>query len=158
MAAPTFHPITVNDGSGKTPSASTHIRIARPSRDLVAAEKFYVQGLGMKVLFRHTYEDGGHEHTILMLGYPKGAWHLELVYSSGDKDFPVAAPTEEDLLVLYLDGKVDAAVVDGLVEKGGKKVTARNAYWEECGVTVSDPDGYRVVLTVRAWENEELAE
>lgn len=91
-----------------------------------------------------------------MLGYPKGAWHLELVSAAGDKDFPVAAPTDEDLLVLYLDGKIGAAAVDRLVEKGGQKVKARNAYWEECGVTVADPDGYRVVLTVRAWENAEL--
>jgi catechol 2,3-dioxygenase-like lactoylglutathione lyase family enzyme len=156
--ATNFHPITVSDGSGMAPSASTHIRIARPSRDLAAAERFYVQGLGLKVLFRHTFEEGGHEHSILMLGYPKAAWHLELVHAPGDADFPVAAPTEEDLLVLYLDGKVDAAVVDQLREKGGKKVKARNAYWEECGVTVADPDGYRVVLTVRAWENEELVE
>lgn len=158
MAAPNSHPIIVNDGSGKSPSASTHIRIARPSRDLIAAEKFYVQGLGLKVLFRKTYSENGHEHSILMLGYPQGAWHLELVHASGDKDFPVGRPTEEDLLVLYLDGQIDGAVLERAVEMGGRRVKARNSYWDECGVTVEDTDGYRVVLAVRKWENEELVE
>jgi uncharacterized glyoxalase superfamily protein PhnB len=158
MAQPNFQPVVVNDGSGKVPTVSSHVRIARPSKDLAAAWQFYVQGLGLSVLFRHSYQDGGHEHSILMLGYPGGAWHLELVHAAGEKNFPVAAPTDEDLLVLYLDGKVDGALVDKLVAMGGQRVQARNQYWEDCGVTVVDPDGYRVVLTVRAWENKELAE
>lgn len=32
----------------------THIRIARPSRDLNAAERFYTDGLGLDVLWRTT--------------------------------------------------------------------------------------------------------
>lgn len=93
-----------------------------------------------------------------MLGYPQGAWHLELVQASGDEYFPVGRPTEEDLLVLYLDGKIDGAVLERAVEMGGRRVKARNEYWDECGVTVEDTDGYRVVLAVRKWENEELVE
>lgn len=158
MSASTFQPVVINDGSGKTPTASTHIRLARPSKDLTSAERFYVQGLGLKVLFRKTYAgEDGHEHSILMLGFPGAAWHLELVYEAGGHP-PAPAPTDEDLLVLYLDGKVDGPLVDRAVEMGGQRVKARNEYWEDCGVTVADPDGYRVVLTVRAWENEEIVE
>jgi hypothetical protein len=157
MASSRFDPVVVNDGTGKAPSASTHIRIARPSRDLAVAERFYVLGLDLKVLFRKNYTVDGHGHGILMLGFPGAAWHLELV-SSDEEGFPVPVPTDEDLLVLYLDGKVDDKVLDRAVQAGGQRVKARNEYWDECGVTVADPDGYRVVLTVRAWENEEFVE
>jgi hypothetical protein len=36
------------------PSANHAIRIARPSLDLGAAERFYVDGLGLSVLFKRT--------------------------------------------------------------------------------------------------------
>ncbi|GAB4051020.1 hypothetical protein GCM10028775_25790 [Catellatospora paridis] len=31
-----------------------HLRLARPSRDLAAAERFYADGLGLHVLYRGT--------------------------------------------------------------------------------------------------------
>lgn len=157
MASSTFDPVLVKDGTGKAPTASTHIRIARPCRDLAAAEHFYIHGLDLKVLFRKNYMVGGHGHSILMVGFPGAAWHLELV-SSDEEGFPAPVPTDEDLLVLYLDGKVDDKILNRAVEAGGQRVKARNEYWDECGVTVADPDGYRVVLTVRAWENVEFVE
>ncbi|KFY20678.1 hypothetical protein V491_03522, partial [Pseudogymnoascus sp. VKM F-3775] len=65
-------------------------------------EKFYVQGLGLSVLYRSppqgTHPDQ-HPEDLVMLGYPGGAWHLELVHGEGGS-FPVPKPTEEDLLVL----------------------------------------------------------
>jgi hypothetical protein len=62
-----------------------------------------------------------------------------------------AAPTEEDLLVLYLNGGVDSAVVRRLLDAGGTHVVARNPYWDYGGITIADPDGYRLVLTSRFW-------
>jgi catechol 2,3-dioxygenase-like lactoylglutathione lyase family enzyme len=121
------------------------IRIARPSRDLAAAERFYAQGLGLDVLFRATAEAPG-EHDLIMLGWPLASWHLELVGGSGPAADP--APTAEDLLVLYLAGPVDEALITRLEEAGGRRVT-QGAYWDRWGVTVEDPDGYRLVLSTR---------
>lgn len=121
-------------------SPSAHLRIARPSRDLAAAERFWVDGLGMSVLWRVT--EG---HQLVVLGWPTAAWHLELVHDPA----VTPAPTEEDLLVLYLDGPVPP--LDALLAAGGRRVEARNPYWEQWGVTVEDPDGYRLVLSTRAW-------
>ena len=46
----------------------------------------------------------GGGHALVMVGWPGAAWHIELV---GDPDDATpAAPTEEDLLVLYLGGGV----------------------------------------------------
>jgi YycE-like C-terminal domain len=53
--------------------------------------------------------------------------------------------------VLYLAGEVDAGVVSRLVDAGGAQVAARNPYWDDGGVTLVDPDGYRLVLTSRSW-------
>jgi catechol 2,3-dioxygenase-like lactoylglutathione lyase family enzyme len=48
------------------PEESSHLRIARPSRDLDRAERFWTQGLGLEVLFRkNADEEGG--HALLML-------------------------------------------------------------------------------------------
>jgi hypothetical protein len=100
------------------------------------------------VLFRLADSaEGG--HALLMVGWPGAAWHLELV-GDPDGETPPAA-TEEDLLVLYLDGPVDEAVVAQLIAAGGRRVPARNPYWDEWGVTIVDPDGYRLVLSSRSW-------
>jgi hypothetical protein len=130
------------------PVPASHLRIARPSHDLRASERFWVGGLGLDVLFRadHAAEGG---HALLMVGWPDAAWHLELVGDPGDAT--PARPTEEDLVVLYVGGEVDEDVVRRLVDAGGTRVTARNPYWERWGVTIADPDGYRLVLSSRSW-------
>ena len=84
-----------------------------------------------------------------MLGWPDAAWHLELV---GDPEGETpAAPSEEDLLVLYVGGPLDVDAVDRLVQAGGTVVSARNPYWDRWGITIGDPDGYRLVLSHRTW-------
>jgi catechol 2,3-dioxygenase-like lactoylglutathione lyase family enzyme len=108
------------------PLAANHLRIARPSHDLRASERFWVGGLGLEVLFRADESaEGG--HALLMAGWPDAAWHLELV---GDPDDATpAAPTEEDLLVVYVGGEVDEDVIRRLVGAEGTRVAARNPYW-----------------------------
>jgi catechol 2,3-dioxygenase-like lactoylglutathione lyase family enzyme len=130
------------------PPAASPVRIARPSHDLRAAERFWVEGLGLDVLFRaDDSAEGG--HALLMVGWPGAAWHLELV---GDpEDATPAAPTEEDLLVLYLGGEVDEDLARRLVDAGGTRVAARNPYWDRWGITIADPDGYRLVLSSLTW-------
>ncbi len=128
-----------------TPGPGSHLRLARPTADLAAAERFWVDGLGLQVLWR-TPSDAS--EPLLMVGWTGAGWHLELVGGSGVDP----APTEEDLLVLYLDGRVDSAMVDRLVAAGGEVVASRNPYWDEWGTTVQDSDGYRLVLCSRAWD------
>ncbi|HEV7207340.1 MAG TPA: VOC family protein [Mycobacteriales bacterium] len=126
----------------------THIRIARPTVNLEAAEAFWVAGVGLDVLWRHAPEPGS-PYALLMVGYPDGGWHLEL---SRDPASPVLpTPTEEDLLVLYLGGEVDEDLLARITRYGGQLVPAANPYWDSWGVTLLDPDGYRLVLCTRRW-------
>jgi catechol 2,3-dioxygenase-like lactoylglutathione lyase family enzyme len=132
--------------------ASHVIRIARPSLDLAAAERFYVQGLGLSVLFRAAGSAESGTHDLLMLGPAGGNWHLELTV--GTRDMVAPSPTPEDLLVIYLAApasEVLAALAARAVAYGGTVVPAHNPYWDAGGVTITDPDGYRVVLTERCW-------
>jgi catechol 2,3-dioxygenase-like lactoylglutathione lyase family enzyme len=125
-----------------------HLRLARPSRDLAKAEQFWVGGLNLDVLYR-TDADAEDGHALLMLGWPQAGWHLERVEDTEGKTPP--APTEEDLLVLYLGGPINDDVIDRLIDAGGERVPSRNPYWDPWGVTIRDPDGYRLVLSHRSW-------
>ncbi|ALO07165.1 Prolyl endopeptidase [Streptomyces venezuelae] len=129
-------------------NAQTHVRIARPSRDLAAAERFYVDGLGLDVQWRTTAREPG-KHDLLMVGPAGGGWHFEL---TRDPERPVEpAPTVEDLFVVYLGAPVEEEQVERLLAAGGTRIPAHNPYWDEYGVTVADPDGYPLVLCSRTW-------
>ncbi|MFE1199258.1 VOC family protein [Streptomyces olivaceoviridis] len=132
-------------------NGQSHIRVARPSRDLVAAEGFWIRGLGLSVLYRTEGGDAPGEHDLLMVGWPDASWHLELVHEAVGPVEP--RPTTEDLLVIYLDEQVPEELVTRLEAHGGKRVPSPNPYWNKWGVTVEDPDGYRLVLCTRAWSN-----
>lgn len=127
-----------------------HVRIARPTREIKAAERFWISGLGLRELFRKT-ADGTEDHDLLMAGWPDAGWHLELVHNPADPVEP--RPTEEDLLVIYLGEAVPDDLVARLEQHGGRRVPSRNPYWDTWGVTVEDPDGYRLVLSTRDWSN-----
>ncbi|WP_433829704.1 VOC family protein [Actinoplanes sp. CA-015351] len=127
-------------------NADAHIRLARPVRDLAAAERFYAGGLGLDVLYRG-FANGPGEHDILMVGLAGAAWHLELVRA------PVLDISGHDLLVIYLGAvPVPDALVERIVAAGGNRVSA-GPYWDRWGVTFADPDGHRVVLSTRNWAN-----
>ena len=128
--------------------AQTHVRVARPSRDLAAAERFYVDGLGLAVQWRTTAREPG-KHDLLMVGPAGGGWHFEL---TRDPEHPVEpTPTVEDLFVVYLGTPVEEEQVERLLAAGGTRIPAHNPYWDEFGVTVADPDGYQLVLCSRTW-------
>ncbi|MFI8368249.1 VOC family protein [Streptomyces sp. NPDC085466] len=127
---------------------TTHVRIARPSRDLAAAERFYADGLGLAVQWRSTARGPG-EHDLLMVGPADGGWHFELTRDPAAPLDPT--PTVDDLFVLYLGEPPEEALVERLIAAGGTRVASHNPYWDEYGVTVEDPDGYRLVLCSRTW-------
>lgn len=129
-------------------SPAHHIRLARPSLNLDAAQRFYADGLGLRVLHRSAHDEFA---ALLMLGLFGAAWHLELTQAHHLHVAPT--PTAEDLLVLYLDGPVPPDLIRRLEAHGGGHVAALNPYWDRWGVTVRDPDGFRLVLCTRNWQS-----
>jgi catechol 2,3-dioxygenase-like lactoylglutathione lyase family enzyme len=123
------------------------LRIARATDDLAKVLRFYRGGLGFDVL--GSFQDHGGFDGV-MLGHAGAGYHLEFTRQRGKS--AGRAPTEENLLVFYLPERADwQAAVDRLEMAGAARVKSVNPYWEACGATFEDPDGYRVVLQNEAW-------
>jgi catechol 2,3-dioxygenase-like lactoylglutathione lyase family enzyme len=123
------------------------LRVARPTDDLEPLIRFYRDGLGLEILFSFQDHDG---FDGVMLGHPHAPWHLEFTRRA---DHPAGrAPTEDNLLVLYLPDRTEwDRVIRRMDDSGYVAVRSFNPYWEERGVTFEDPDGYRVVLQNAEW-------
>lgn len=122
---------------------AVQLRVARPTNQLDEIIKFYCDGLGLKKI------GGFHDHigyTGVMLGLPGHSYHLEFTQHSTPTP-NVAPPTGDNLLVFYIPDKnaLDAMVAK-LTGMGYKQVPPENDYWANGGVTIEDPDGWRVVL------------
>ncbi|HZC72385.1 MAG TPA: GNAT family N-acetyltransferase [Jatrophihabitans sp.] len=118
-------------------------RVARPARDLTRSTAFYYELLGLP----HTggfRDHDGYDGNFFAL--PDGG---ELELTTGPIE--PSTPSEEDLLVLYLND-LDAVQthIALLVGAGVETVTAANPYWERWGRTVLDPDGHRVVIAAQS--------
>ena len=125
----------------------THIRIARPVRDLARTGHMYCAALNLTVLAKfqdHQGFDG------VMLGSPGMDYHFEFTHC---KEHPVTpSPTPEDLLVFYIpDRQAWQSTCDRLVDNGFVRVVSLNPFWDVSGRTFEDPDGYRIVLQNAAW-------
>ncbi|HEX9358747.1 MAG TPA: hypothetical protein VF933_33665 [Streptosporangiaceae bacterium] len=89
------------------------------------------------------------EHELVMLGWPGASWHLELVADPEGQTPP--APTVEDLQVLYRGQPADRGLTSAWWARAGGSSPPANPYWERWGITIADPDGYRLVLSHRSW-------
>lgn len=128
--------------------AHAPLRIARPTRDMAAAERFWVEGVGLDVQWR-TANPTGEGDRLLMVGLPGASWHLEILNDPASA--AMHPPGPEDLLVVYLNGPVPAALVERVTSAGGIRTAARNPYWDRYGISFRDPDGYLFVLCERDW-------
>ena len=123
------------------------LRVARPSDDLDRLLPFYVDGVGLSLLYRFEDHDG---FDGVMLGRAGAPYHLEFTRARGHA--AGRAPTRDNLLVFYLPERaVWRAAVDRMRAAGFAPVPAFNPYWDRDGVTFEDPDGYRVVFQGSAW-------
>ncbi len=118
------------------------VRIARPTDQLAEIERFYCEGIGLKKVGSF---EGHRGYKGLMVGLPNTDYHLE--FTEHENGSPCPAPTKDNLLVLYIPDKetIEHMAVK-LQEMGYPEVEPENPYWEEKGVTIEDPDGWRVVL------------
>lgn len=128
-----------------------HLRIARPVSDLARSTEMYCRGLGLFVAGSFENHDG---FDGVMLGFEGLDYHFEFTHC---RTHPVAAaPTPEDLIVLYLPAAAEwHAACESMLAAGFEQVTSFNPYWEVRGRTFEDPDGYRVVLQQEEWSKLE---
>ena len=124
-----------------------HLRVARPTDDLEAVTRFYVDAFGFERLGGFSDHDG---FDGVMLGHPGAGHHLEFTHERGVR--VGRAPTREHLLVLYVPDEAEwERAVERARDAGVEPVASANPYWDRHGVTFEDPDGYRVVLQRGTW-------
>lgn len=122
--------------------ATVHLRVARPSDNINALLPFYCDGLGFEVLLRFKEHEGFNG---IMLGHRNAGYHLEFTSKTGHA--AGRAPTQDNLLIFYLPRTEEyEAAVSKMTKSGFASVPSFNPYWDRCGKTFEDADGYRVVL------------
>jgi catechol 2,3-dioxygenase-like lactoylglutathione lyase family enzyme len=123
------------------------LRVARPTDDLDALLRFYIDGLGLRLLYRFEDHDG---FDGVMLGHEAAPYHFE--FTRARAHFAGKAPTKDNLLIFYLPSEVVwREAIERMSNAGFAPVAAFNPYWDRYGATFEDPDGYRIVLQRGAW-------
>lgn len=118
------------------------VRVARPTDQIEELERFYCEGIGLEKLGSFTGHRG---YTGLLIGMPDASYHLEFTQHIEGSPSPV--PSKDNLLVFYIpDQQIIKTISQRLKEMGYPEVPPENPYWEEKGVTIEDPDGWRIVL------------
>ena len=119
------------------------LRVARHTERLDEIVAFYRDGLGLTQIGGYRDHDG---YDGVFLELPGTGAHLEFT-AGGSEGVP--APHPESLLVLYLGHAT--AVTEVIARLRVEPVVAANPYWTAHGVTLEDPDGFRVVLVPERW-------
>ncbi|MFE8699163.1 VOC family protein [Cytobacillus sp. FJAT-54145] len=116
--------------------------MARPTNQLEKLVEFYKDGIGLNIIG----EFRGHEgYDGMMLGLPGHPYHIE--FTQYEKEVALPTPTKEHLLVFYMGNRYKRdEIVSRLTRMGYEPVEPENPYWGRGGVTIEDPDGWRVVL------------
>ena len=118
-------------------------RVARHTERMDEIVRFYRDGLGLTEIGGFRDHDG---YDGVFLELPGTGAHLEFT-AGGKPGTPVPHP--ESLLVLYV-GSEDA--VQTILDRVRiDPVAPANPYWGEHGITLEDPDGFRVVLVPEWW-------
>lgn len=120
----------------------TQFRIARPTDQLQKVVDFYKNGLGLSELGKFKDHEG---FSGIMLGHPEETYHFE--FTEHIDGSPCPAPTKDNLLVFYFeDTKQRDIIAQRLLTLGYPEVEPENPYWKLKGITIEDPDKWRVVL------------
>jgi len=126
---------------------SAVLRVARPTDNLGALSRMYMDGFGFERLAafeNHRGFDG------IILGHPQAPYHLEFTAQQGHS--AGAVPSPDHLLVFYLPEVGEwERVCERLERAGFAPVKSWNPYWDEHGRTFEDIDGHRVVVQNDEW-------
>jgi catechol 2,3-dioxygenase-like lactoylglutathione lyase family enzyme len=119
------------------------VRFARHTDRFDENVRFYCDGLGLPEVGR--FEDhAGYDGVFLAI--PGTDAHLELTTGGGHG---APEPHPESLLVLYVGSEEEVQAM--LRRSDARPVEPANPYWAANGVTIEDPDGFRVVLVPHEW-------
>ncbi|MFT4753164.1 MAG: hypothetical protein ACI9GM_001043 [Salibacteraceae bacterium] len=118
-------------------------RVARHTKNLLLLKKFYTEVIGLIVLGDFENHEG---YDGLFLGEVGENWHLEFTF---DGDLPNSQPDPDDLFVFYVNSDRELEnIKEQAIKNCSPMVASKNPYWNRNGITLIDPDGFRVVISV----------
>ncbi|CAM3039212.1 VOC family protein [Paenibacillus sediminis] len=121
---------------------AVQFRVARPTHQMDKIIDFYGQGLGLEIIGSFANHNG---YDGVMFGLPNAHYHLE--FTQHEDASAVPPPSEDNLLVFYIpDRKRRDEIASRLHQMGYPSVEPENPYWAINGITICDPDGWRIVL------------
>ena len=119
-------------------------RYSRHTSDLQRIVKFYTEIVGLERLGGFENHD---DYDGLFLRLPGQSWHLEFTSS---KSKPNNKFDDDDILVFYLNSETELLGVGSRIEKGKILLEEpKNPYWNKNGIMISDPDGFKIIFTVK---------
>lgn len=120
------------------------LRYARHTNRLQELESFYTEIAGLEKLGSFKNHNG---YDGIFLGHKYANWHLEFTAS---KDFPKSKFDDDDMLVFYVNSKIELSTIKRiLTQKNIELQIPKNPYWKENGILISDPDGFKVVFSIK---------
>lgn len=118
------------------------LRFARHTNNLDHIKFFYIDILGFNLIGgfeNHNGYDG------VFIGKTDENWHLEFTKTNEIVTFNFG---DDDFLVFYPNSKREyKSIYDKLVFHKIKLVKTKNPYWNDNGIIVLDPDGFRIVIS-----------
>ncbi|MFD0748600.1 VOC family protein [Mucilaginibacter calamicampi] len=118
------------------------LRVARHTTQLTPLISFYTTILDLEVI--GDFKNHGGYNGVFIGGRNTG-WHLEFTEST---EAPSNKSDDDDLLVFYVSPEEYKVITERIAANNIETVKPKNPYWEENGVTVVDPDGFRVVIAI----------
>ncbi|MGB0887246.1 MAG: VOC family protein [Vicingaceae bacterium] len=116
-------------------------RVARHTNNLKRIIHFYHTILGLDILGSFEKHD---DYDGVFLGLENENWHLEFTVSNNK---PNHTPDKDDLIVFYSESKNHFnEIITSLKNENINPIKSQNPYWNKTGITILDPDNFRVVI------------
>lgn len=117
-------------------------RNARHTDNLQLIVEFYTKIIGLKVLFSF---ENHNDYSGVLIGKPNHDWHLEFTTSENKAQHKSDV---EDILVFYPTERNEYDKVVHQIEANHiEKIKAKNPFWDENGIMIKDPDGFRLIVS-----------
>lgn len=119
-----------------------NFRLARHTTDLRKIQNFYQAILGLDLLSSFSNHHG---YDGIFLGKYNATWHLEFTTSGKE---PEHITDEDDFLVFYVSSHEQSMIKQKCLDNDIPILKAKNPYWNQNGLVISDPDNYRIIIAI----------
>ena len=120
-------------------------RFARHTNRLNELKHFYINVLGLTDLGSFTNHDG---YDGIFIGKKGMNWHIEFTQTVEKVNHSF---DDDDLLIFYPDSIIEQAyILDSIKTHKLPVYHPKNPYWILNGVMIKDPDGFGVIIYIKA--------